>query len=245
VGFVLQKAGLSWMFYGYFGIMVVLLAIVIGFMPARRSYSHATMSWNLRDLVGQRAWLFFFASMIPLWMANNGTYTFLGIYLKEMGASESLIGFNSSIAAISELPAMLFGALLISRMGLKRMLWVAYLMYAVRYFLYSVIPSPGWALVVSCMHGVTFGLFWVSTNVYLSRLSPLHLRTTNQTIWAATMAMAGVIGAPISGWVFDNMGPAWLFKLFSVLCLVALGVLLMGFRGERGVMGEKAMGDEG
>lgn len=229
VGLVLQKAGLHWLFYGYAIIMLVMLGVV-GYFPGGRGRTRSAINWNLRDLVGQRAWIFFAASLIPLWMASQGMYTFLGVYLKELGGSDWIIGMNSSIGAITEMPAMIFGAVLIRRLGLKRMLWIAYLMYAIRYLLYGLIPSPGWALLVSCMHGLSFGLFWVSANVYLTQLAPPHLRTTNQTLFAALMSLAGVIGSPASGWVFDTLGPAWLFRIFSVVVLVALVILLMGFR---------------
>lgn len=227
-GQFLQRVGLHWMFYGYFFLMILMLGAV-PFLPVRPVHSSTSLKINIRELVGQRQWLFFIASLIPLWACSNGMYTFMGVYLKEMGGDAVLIGMNSSISAISEMPMMIFSAFLLSKLGLKRMLITAYALYAVRFLLYGLIPAPIWALPISLMHGVTFGLFWVSGVVYVNQLAPANLRTTSQTLFFAMMNLAGVVGSPFSGWVFDRLGPAQLFRGYAVLSLIALGILLIGF----------------
>jgi MFS transporter, PPP family, 3-phenylpropionic acid transporter len=228
-GLLLERFGLHWMFNIYLVIMVMLLGVSI-YTPQRRIHIRSEKDWNIVDLVGQRAWLFFAASVIPLWMSSNGMYTFLGVYLKEMGANQELIGLNSSIGAFAEIPVMLLTAFLVRKAGIKRMLAFAYLMYALRFLFYGLMPSPVWALPIALMHGVTFGLFWTSGVMYLNQLSPVHLRGTAQSMFVALLNLGSAIGSPVSGWMFDNVGPAQLFQIFSGLCLLALTILLVGFR---------------
>ncbi|HEX9013308.1 MAG TPA: major facilitator superfamily domain-containing protein 6 [Anaerolineaceae bacterium] len=232
LGAVLERVGLHWLFYGYAAIMLVMLGVA-AFMPARAVHRESSERGDLRALIRQPEWLFFAASLIPLWICSNGMYAFLGVYMKEMGASAGLIGMSSSINAMAEAPMMLFSSFLVRRLGLKRMLGLAYGLYAVRFLLYGLMPSPEWALAIGLMHGVTFGMFWVSAVVYMSELAPPSLRTTNQTLLWALMNFAGVIGSPVSGWIFDHIGPAQLFRLYALLALLALAVLLVGFANSR------------
>ncbi len=231
-GVVFEVTGLSWMFISYFILMLVTLAC-IPTLPAAPALPHSDLRINMRGLVTQPAWLFFAASLIPLWIAVNGMYAFLSVYLTGMRASASLIGSVSSVGALTEVPVMLFSAFLVRRLGLRKMLVTAYAVFGLRMLLYGLMPAPGWSLPITLTHGLTFGLFWVAGVIYINELTPENLRSTSQTLFFAIINLAGVIGAPAGGWVLDNLGGGVLFQMYAVLCALGLLILLAGFRFSR------------
>ena len=153
---------------------------------------------------------------------------FLGIYLKEMGGGESLVGLVTGLATVSELPILFMGAALINRWGPWRLLMAAYSMAVLRFLLYGLIPTPEWALPVSLLHSFTFGVFWIGGVAYVNNLAPVGMKATGQGFFYATLNLSRVLAAPVNGYLFDTLGPAVLFRVGALIGLVALGVLWIG-----------------
>jgi PPP family 3-phenylpropionic acid transporter len=95
-------------------------------------------------------------------------------------------------------------------------------------FLYSVMPSPGWAPVINLLQCVTFAIFWIGAVNYVSELAPENLKTTAQGLLFSTMNLASLAGGLGSGWLFDALGPAGLFRILSVFCILALLLFMFG-----------------
>jgi PPP family 3-phenylpropionic acid transporter len=134
---------------------------------------------------------------------------------------------------LSEIPVMLYSGRLVSRFGLERMLAFSFVIYAVRCVLYAFMPAPIWALPINLLNGLSFGLFWVCSVMYVSHMAPDSLRATSQTLLTAVLSLANVVGAPFGGYIFDHSGPSSLFLIYAVFALAGLGVLLAGFRYNR------------
>ena len=233
-GWVLEWFGLHSVFPGYIGLMLFML-VAVAFLPNQSLQISKSPRQDLLKLVSQPRWLFFSASLILLGIASSSMYNFLSIYLKQMGASDSLVGSTWSLGALAELPVMIFGAYLIRSLGLKRMLSLAYLAYTARFLLYALMPSPSWAVWISLLHFFTFGMYWVAGVIYVNQMAPDNLKTTSQSLLVAEMGLASVIGAPISGYLYDWLGGSSLFFFSSGVCLVALCILWSGFLTEKNI----------
>jgi len=241
VGFILTtwvtgqltgQLGLRTIFPIYAVVMLGLLA-ALRFLPRQRLHLSLRPQGGLVRMVTQPKWLFFSLSLFFLGLSISGMNNFLGISLKMAGGSDRLVGSVWSLAALAEIPVLYFSAYLIRNLGLRRMLVVAFLVYAVRFALYAVMPSPEWALPLSLMHGFTFGLYWVASVMFINRMAPDHLKTTSQGLFLAITYLANVLGAPFGGAMLDRIGPSALFAVYSGFAFIGLIVLLAGFRFAR------------
>lgn len=228
-GLLLRQVGLHGLFYGYAAVMLIFVT-ALNLLPNRRVQVPGPVVGDVLKLVLQPQWVVFSVSILLLGLGISGMNNFLGVYLNALGGSATLIGAVASLGALAEIPVMLFSAVLVRRFGLKRLLAFAFVAYALRFVLYSVMAAPAWALAISLMHGLTYGLFWVSSVMYVNHLAADNLQATSQTLLVAVLNLANVIGAPVGGYIFDNAGPASLFRVYAVLCAVGLVVLLLGFR---------------
>ena len=231
-GFALESLGLRAIFPGYMAMLAIML-VAIFLLPARPLTITRAPQRDLGRLVSQRPWLFFSASLMLFSLAGTSMYSFLSIYLQKLGASSGLIGSVWSLGTISELPVMFFGAYLLRRLGIKRMLSLAYGMLAVRFLLYAVMPAPGWALLIAPLHFFTFGLYWVAAVMYVNQMAPEGLKTTAQSLMAAEAGLASMLGAPLCGFLYDHFGGATLFQASALVCLLALAALWLGFLSEK------------
>ena len=220
------------MFAGFCAMLLVMLAAIV-FLPTRELHTTRSPRQDLRRLVSQPAWLFFSFSIVLNVISSGSMYSFLSIYLQKLGASDSLIGSVWSIGALAELPVFFFSALLLRRLGIRGMLSLAYGALALRLILYALITAPGWALLIGLLHFFSFGMYWVASVVYVNQMAPDGLKTTAQSLLAAAAGLASMLGAPLSGFLYDRYGGGTLFFVSGLVCLLALGVLWLGFLSER------------
>ena len=89
-------------------------------------------------------------------------------------------------------------------------------------------PAAEWAIPISLLHSVTFGVYWIAGVAYVDQLAPNDLKATAQGLFYASFGIAGVLGGPINGYIFDTLGANWLFLISSVFALGAVGLLWLG-----------------
>jgi len=226
VGLVLEKTGMHFMFVLYPLVMLALFAVTIGLhsRPIRLGESFFA---GVGQMVRQREWLFFAASAFLLVLGSNGVSNFLGIAMKDMGASDWMVGVVWTMSSLSELPAMFFGAHLVRKLGAPRMLFLAYMFYIVRISLYSLMPAPVWGLWINLLHSCTYGLFWIGGVTYANDLAPDNLKATSQSLFLVIMNISAAAGSPLSGWLYDKIGKH-LFLVGGGFALAAWLVFLTG-----------------
>jgi PPP family 3-phenylpropionic acid transporter len=152
--------------------------------------------------------------------------TFIPVYLTQLGSSEALVGVMNGVAALGEVPGMLFGSRLARRLGETNALLVAYALTAAGLAGYALTRSPGVMLIFSVMRGVGFGFMLVGTVMIINRRAPLGLTSTYQGMLnAAGWGLAPLLGGPISGWIFQTHGPPALFFTAASLTLGACALI--------------------
>jgi PPP family 3-phenylpropionic acid transporter len=173
--------------------------------------------------------LIFLALVTLLQIGAASSFSFLSIYMNELGASQQLIGLAFSVQGLSELPLYLVAAAVIGRIGPVKTLIIAFLMMAARALLYSLISQPEPAVAVQLLHG-SFSLFLVASVEYVNRLVPAKWRATGQSLfWAAHMGAGAILGNSLAGFLYDQIGVQGMYRLsgFAILVVtLATGLVL-------------------
>lgn len=180
---------------------------------------------GLKRMVRQPAWLLFAGGVFLIWTSVTGYNTFYGITLKMLGGDERLISLSTTAAALAEIPIMLASAPLLRRFGARRFVQVSFVCYVIRMAAYALMPTPGWAPVISLMQIVTFGPFWLGAVAYADELASPGLRATSQGLLATVMSLANMLGAILGGWLLDLTGVSGLY--WGLAAIAAAAVLLL------------------
>jgi PPP family 3-phenylpropionic acid transporter len=223
-GLLLARAGLIWLFAGYIGILLLML-VVIRLMPGSAALPDPPRWSSLAVMLRDREWRLLSGSIVILGIGDFSMHHFLGIHIKELGSNEALVGIVASLGALAELPVFFWGAPLLRRFGPWRLLLFACSVSALRLFLYGIMPTASWAVPISLLNSVTFGVFWIAGVAYVDRLAPANMKATSQGLLYTAMGVGGVLGGPISGSIFDSLGANWLFIASGVMALGAFGLL--------------------
>jgi PPP family 3-phenylpropionic acid transporter len=227
VGFVFDRTGLQVMFPAY-GVTMLLFAGVALLLPNLAISREPHPQGKISAMIRQPAWAMLMLCAFLIWIASNAAITFMGVVLKEMGATQGLISIAVTIGAVVEIPFMLYSPRLLRRFGPERLLLASMVLMVLRYVLIGFMPSPEWAVPINALNGPAYVFFWNSVVTLVNRMAPSGMAGTAQGLLSSTMSLASMVSALLTGWLFDLLGPTQLFFVMAVIVLAALVLFSAG-----------------
>jgi MFS transporter, PPP family, 3-phenylpropionic acid transporter len=189
---------------------------------------------NIRELLGNKTLLILLSCVTLISIGTSAIWYFYSIYMKQNGASASLVGYGLSFQGLCELPLFYFSARIISRLGIKTTLLITIAATVFRLFLYSIVKNPQVAIAIELLHGISWSLFWVVCVEYVNKLVKEEWRVTGQSLLYAAYYGAGTIAGNFwTGYLSDTkMKIADIFLLNAAIVLIT-GVVVWIFIKER------------
>lgn len=194
----------------------------------------ATFLVDLRLLLSDRAWIaFLLATLIgSLYLGVETSYLFL--YLRDLGATESLMGTALVLMTIAELPVWFLAPQMLERWGARGLLAIALGAGAVQALAYSLLRAPWIALPVQLLHGLAFSAMWTAGVAYAADIAPPGTEATALGVHAAVgSGLARALAAYVGGVMLTTIGGAQTFRLTAYSSLVALVLVLLAARRGR------------
>ena len=192
--------------------------------------SSASAYSNVWGVIKNRSLLFLLFCVFLVSMGATTIWNFYSAYLKENGATDSLVGYGLSFQGLCELPVFYFSARIILKLGLKTTLLITVLATVIRMILYHFIKTPVATLPVELLHGFSWSLFWVVCVEYVNKLVDEHWLATGQSLlYAAYFGVGAIAGNYWASYFIDKgMKVADVFLLNAGIVTVAV-LLLMAF----------------
>ncbi len=187
-------------------------------------------------LLKNKSYLIFFISSIAICIPLAFYYNFTNLFLNEKGM-QSTAGIQS-LGQVSEILFMLLMPVLFIRFGVKKMLAIGMLAWAVRYglFAYGNIDANYWMLIVGILlHGICYDFFFVTGQIYTDNLAGERFKSAAQgLITLATYGVGMLIGSLVSGPIVDayitsgghNWKSIWLIPAAIAVVVIILFMLL-------------------
>jgi MFS transporter, PPP family, 3-phenylpropionic acid transporter len=185
---------------------------------------------NVKDVFGNKVLLFLLFSIFLVSVAGTTIWNFYSTYMKENGASASLVGYGLSFQGLCELPLFYFSARIIGKLGIRTTLLITVFATAVRLFLYSIVKNPQAAIAIELLHGISWSLFWVVCVEYVNMLVREDWRATGQSLlYAAYYGAGAIVGNFWTGYLSDTkMKIAEVFLLNAGIA-ATVGILIFIF----------------
>jgi PPP family 3-phenylpropionic acid transporter len=184
---------------------------------------------NARQVFGNKTLIFLLVSVFLISAGATTIWNFYSIYMKENGASASLVGFGISFQGLCELPLFYFSAKIIRRFGIKTTLLITVFATTFRLLLYSIVKNPHAAVFIELLHGISWSLFWVVCVEYVNLLVKEEWRATGQSLlYAAYFGAGAIVGNFWTGFLYDTkMKISEIFLLNAgIVFIVALFILI-------------------
>lgn len=169
-------------------------------------------------------------------------------FIAAMAFGEQSASFMA-IGQMSEVFFMLLVPFFLVRLGVKWMLVVGMLAWAMRYMVFATFPESAAMLIFGvALHGVCYDFFFVTGQLYVDRKAPKPIRASAQGLFTLlTYGIGMLIGNYVLGWWGDNIGldgstqAGWLegaFSFWFMPAMVAAAVMLLfvvTFKNEKSV----------
>ncbi|HLU37718.1 MAG TPA: MFS transporter, partial [Thermomicrobiales bacterium] len=156
---------------------------------------------------------------------------YLGIHIRSLGSGTDVVGTAFAVSAMSELPVIGFGTLIMSRIGARRMIIIALVAYIVRFSMLAVAPDAGWVIASQLLHGLSFAMFLVASVNLAHRLVGGELAATAQALLGTmSFGFGNITGSLVGGALLDVLGTRTLYSGVVLLMAAALAVYVIGGR---------------
>lgn len=206
-GQVIDRIDMNAIFY-VSAISMFLVFLCSFFLPndAKEKIKHEKSGFsNLKSVVKNSQLLFLLLCVFLVSTAATTIWNFYSIYMKENGASASLVGYGLSFQGLCELPLFYFSAKIIFRLGLKSTLILTVVATAIRLLLYSVIKDPVAAIPVEMLHGLSWSLFWVACVELVNKLVDEKWMATGQSLlYASYFGVGAIAGNYWTGFLYES-----------------------------------------
>jgi nucleoside transporter len=215
--------------------------------PAKRGQKTSVGDILGLDAIGMlknKSYLIFFLASVAICIPLAFYYNFTNPFLNEVGVKRAAA--IQSLGQFSELLFMIAMPFFFVRMGVKNMLAMGMLAWALRYvlFAYGDAGSNYWMLLAGIIiHGVCYDFFFVAGQIYTDNLAGERYKNSAQGfITLATYGVGMLIGFTISGPIVDhyqtsatahNWQTIWLIP--GAIAFVVLVVFLLLFRDKNNV----------
>ncbi|MBB6674299.1 MFS transporter [Cohnella nanjingensis] len=230
-GLLLKQIGSDWTLWLALG--TVLISLTFSLLIADFQTKMGKFQFGgLWTILRRKETLIFFGLVALVSVAHRMNEGFLAVAMRQLGASDSLIGGAWLASAASEIPIFFLLAKFGHRFKEIPLLALASALYMVRLGLLSFIHEPAWFVVIQTMHSVTFGIYYITALRYLQSIITDDFRSSGQALFGVVWTgIAGLIAGTMGGWLYDAFGFAAVFRLGSGFALAAaVGFLFVHFR---------------
>lgn len=191
----------------------LLLGVFSFFLPNTPPPKSRDEKVTARDLLGldalgllkDRSFLTFFVASILICVPLAFYYNFTNAYLNEVGMDRAAA--KMSMGQMSEVLFLLLMPFFFVRLGVKKMLLVGMVAWALRYvcFAFGDTGDGAWMLILGIvLHGICYDFFFVTGQIYTDNRAGERFKSAAQgLITLATYGAGMFIGSYISGYIVD------------------------------------------
>jgi MFS transporter, PPP family, 3-phenylpropionic acid transporter len=224
-GALIQRYGLMVSFAGC-GLMLFLALLISQGFSFGKPPAAEKPSGDMRILLKSRRWLLFLALAFVGGIAIASISSYYSPYLKELGASDTLIGASLLMGSLSEVPVFFFSDRLIKKFKARDLLTFALLITGLRSLLFAAAGTPILGVLAQLLQGFTYPIFWIAGVSYADEHAPIHLKSTAQGLFGAmTFGFGAAVGCFMGGLLLESIGGRGLFLTYGIVVLLGLAIV--------------------
>ncbi len=208
-------------------LMAVLNMLAIWKMPHVKGHQSKGNKVSVKEVFKDRMLLLYVLLAVVAMMLMSFFYTFMPVYYLQLGGNRDRMGWLFFIAAMSEVPFLVFADRIIDKLGNKITLSISTFVIGLRVFLLLFVNDPNWLYPISVLNGLAFIVFNYTLAVYINRTVRKELKTTGQAVLAVSMGVGKAMGAFAGGILIDGIGLNNTVGLSFGICLVSIILFLI------------------
>jgi MFS family permease len=197
------------------------------------------MPWT--DLLKDRLILVVFVAIFLFHLANAPILPLTALYVKQLGGSDSLMTATVLTAQMVMVPMAIFAGRYGDRWGRKPVLAIAFWILPLRILSYLLTSDPKVIVWLQCLDGIGAGIYGVVVISLAADLTRGRGRfNTLAGMFATAVAIGGVVGPLMSGFIVQHMGFKAAFFSFAGLAFAGAAVFTVLVPETKGNVGSES-----
>jgi len=161
--------------------------------------------------------------------------TYMSIRISDLGGGPIEVGLANGIGASAEVPGLILAGFLVARFGARRVLAVSSVGFALCLLSWVVLVDAAPILATRFISGIFFSAIFVSYVLTISRMLPVGLQSTGQTLLqAACFGVGAILANLLGGILYADAGPLGVFGGAAACAVIggAIGLVALPSFGE-------------
>lgn len=209
----------------FMAIMALFIAFTISDVPGA---DRPVTVLSALKLGANPALVIFLVCVTFISITHRANDSYLGIYIVELGGPEAMIGWAWFIGVSAEALVFVTSYLWFKNWSPITFVMIAGLIYAGRWFVMGFLTNPWLILPLQVGHGLSFGLFYIASFYYVSKLVPEHLQATGHVLFITTFfGLSGIIGSLFGGYMIETAQLSTLYFVMGICALVGVAGLFI------------------
>ncbi len=232
IGFILFSVGLGYLI-DWQGLFIVPISLFVLFIfiwlsslivPEHSAPHLLQQAQPFRDVLARREVKALLLSCFLVQVSHGPYYTFFSIYLEESGYASVLIGELWALGVIAEIVMFLFMARLLPKMGSRNLLLLAFMLTTLRWMLLALfVDSLLMLILIQLLHAASFGIVHAVAIHLIHRFFTGQNQGKGQALYSSlSFGAGGAVGSLYSGFIWEGLGPVWVFMIAALFSLTAL-----------------------
>lgn len=230
IGALLSRVGIQYMIWPYLFFGTMALLVVFRLKDVKVDTDPVQFK-DIEKIIKNKPFLIFLVLMIFITIPHRANDSFIGLYVTELGGSESLVGLAWFVGVFME--AVVFASAGFWFRKYQPIVFViaAGVLYTIRWLLYAAIDNPFLIIALQFMHGLTYGVFYIAAFQLVTRLIPKSLQATGHLVFFAVFfGVSGIVSSLSGGAIMDSLGGSSLYFGMGVFTFIGT-VLLTVYHG--------------
>ena len=221
-GFILTHIGIWNIYYVYATMMIIALTLTF-FAPDSRPSKKPVYLTGAVKLLRNKKLVMFLLFIFTISLTHRMNDSFIGLFVVELGGNESFIGMVWFVGVFAEAMVFMLSAYWMHRFHPLTNISIAAFLYTLRWLLMFLINDPFPLLFIQVLHGLTFGIFYLTAFQFVTRLLPEEFESTGHLLFISVFfGISGVVGSVAGGQIINAYDVQSLYLVMSVLAAIGL-----------------------
>ncbi len=173
-------------------------------------------------LLRQDEILLFLVATVAYYSGHSTYDAYFGLHLRDLGHGDGVLGMAWFNGVCWEIAVMLLAPKVLSGVRGSRLLMVSAAAAVLRWSLISVVTTVPAIVAVQTLHGLSFGLWYLSLVRFVQDRAPERLRATCQSMAFTAIGTGTVIGYMAGSRTLQRWGGAVMYRGSAAAAAVAL-----------------------
>ncbi|SDN31719.1 MFS transporter [Alkalicoccus daliensis] len=222
-GYLLSWIGIQHI-YAVFAVFIVMAFIFAAMAPDSTPSRKPVKLESTKQLIKDKQLVLFLMFVFSISLTHRINDTFIGLYIVDLGADESVIGMAWFIGVFTEAFVFATSVYWMRKFHPLTLIVIAASVYTIRWGLMWFAPNASFILAIQATHGIAFGIFYLTAFQFVTTLVPRELTSTGHLLFISVFfGFSGVVGSSFGGIIVDLFDLKTLYGIMAGLA--ALGVV--------------------